>query len=194
MNAQFICCQRFCLTSAWVAITLAFSTTGCQQMQRVFHEPQVAARPAPERNVVLAGYAPMQPEPATQPAATQPADKSYTAPAPQFRALALMSVGRSLVPVPAPVTQGKEISESVAFSSAGVTGRAGITAPASTLASATVSRGGIVESNATGIGFASGSTILQRQANPASGPNGVCAELTRTGFSNTGRCATRARR
>ncbi len=89
---------------------------------------------------------------------------------------------------------GKEVSESLVHSAAGVTGRLGLTSPGTTVDGAVGQRLGTSGGPVGGIGFGSTNNIYTLQGNPATGPGGRCAELARAGLTaNHAPCAGGAR-
>jgi hypothetical protein len=120
---------------------------------------------------------------------------SYTAPGTAVRGLSVLAVGAPLATL-GTTTGGREASEATLASTfTPVTGRPGLAAPPTRLGTAIIGRGGPIESQATGIGFASRSNILTARFNPLSGPNGRCGELLRAGLlGNRSACEGRLRR
>ncbi len=192
---------------------LLFSAAGCAQMELIFHQAPsgstlVQAEPQPLFLLASHSDSASQEWPATQPSTTQPTAStasttaparavSYTEPRPQFQPGSLRAFGTLGNLVPAAGNAGKELSESVAFSSQGVIGRSGLTAPPTMLTGAVIGRPGLQRGPATGLGFASPSAnIFVRQFNPLSGPNGRCHELARAGFfgGSAAACTAQLRR
>ncbi len=119
-----------------------------------------------------------------------PAPRGYTAPGAAIRQATLlaMAIPKSEADTALAVAGGgKELAESMlgtstAAATPSVFGRPGLTAPQPTVAGAVVSRPGLQEGPASGIGFASPFNILTPQVNPLSGPMGRCNDLVRAGF------------
>ncbi|HRX87066.1 MAG TPA: hypothetical protein P5572_18735 [Phycisphaerae bacterium] len=173
---------------------LALGAVGCQQMQRIFHTP--GSTPADRRTAPftarLAGYAPAEDNAAaseeTAGIGAVPADAGSNALPAAYSVpnLALLP----FIVLPAQIGQfGTRIDVNVArsgalvSSNAGVIGRAGLTGTSATFGAVAVSRPGLQEGPATGLGFASpGRNLFVRQVNPLSGPNGRCRDLARAGF------------
>jgi len=179
-------------------------TVGCAPMERLFYRPALhytVPSHGSEARFVLASYA-TPPAPGTATATTAPADTTsrpatepagptgYTAPGIPFRGLDLAISSAALGATADTLGAGKEASESIALSSDGVLGQTGLTAPPTMVADAVVGRPGLQRGPATGLGFASPvNNIFTPRVNPASGPNGRCAELARAGFFNGDRTA-----
>jgi hypothetical protein len=185
----------------WSAAALLLLIVGCAPMDRLFYRPALhytvpshdsearfvlasyTAPPAPGTATTATALAGTTSRPATQPTA-------YTAPGGAFRRLDLAIGSAALGATADTLGAGKEASESIALSSEGVLGQTGLTAPPTMMADAVVGRPGLQRGPATGLGFASPvNNIFTPRVNPASGPNGRCAELARAGFFNGDRAA-----
>ncbi|MCH7704720.1 MAG: hypothetical protein IIB61_06380 [Planctomycetes bacterium] len=129
-------------------------------------------------------------EPETEQNKKTPAPLGYTAPGEAIRQAALLAMAIPKSDADTTLADdggGKELAESLLGTSTtratpSVFGSPGLTAPQPTVAGAVVSRPGLQEGPASGIGFASPFNILTPQVNPLSGPMGRCNDLVRAGF------------
>ncbi len=113
-----------------------------------------------------------------------PKRATYTTPGQPYQSIFILITATNI----AIVEQDQAVKESAQSSVASVSGnigRLGLTAPPTRLAGRVTSRPGLQDGPATGLGFApAGRNVFTPQFNPASGPNGRCAELVRAGFRN----------
>lgn len=109
---------------------------------------------------------------------------AYTAPRLPFQQLAVAVTASVLNSVAEDDSEmGSELAESVAFSSSGPIGRLGLTTAPTQLAGRITSRRGLQEGPATGLVLTGQAhNIFTPLPNLASGPNGRCSELARSGF------------
>jgi hypothetical protein len=157
---------------------------------------------APRTNVILAADFGDEQKPAANEKKTatppptdapkKPPERRYTAPGVAIQQLTLLAVGAtSNRPTSASelAGAGKEATEATLGTGEGVLGRPGLTAPQPTVAGAVVSRPGLQQGPAGGLGFAEPFNILTPQFNPLSGPMGRCGDLSAAGFFGGNRTA-----
>jgi len=200
-----------------VALVILPALAGCQQFQQIFRTPGEpgTARQSVVRPYRLAGYAPAAEEHvgggsavgsdaptapaavAAEDVATNGAALGYTAPQfalPQLIALTgQFSRSRTLTEANVAGVTG----DALVTGPAGILGRAGLSGSTATLGTTLVSRPGLQDGPATGLGFATpGRNVFSRQPNPFSGPGGGCEILTRAGFfgGDRGACERAVRR
>ena len=202
---------------------VALALTGCQQTRLIFHSTAGQSRAvlSPVRLAATQDHAQVEPV-STDPPATEPASNeassvdvieavevvsvakvdqerpvvAYTAPPAWVRKLVLAVVASvGLTEGASDAGAGREVSESLVHSAAGVTGRLGLTSPGTTVDRGVVNRQGLGTGGLGGIGFASTNNVYTLQGNPATGPGGRCDELARAGLmANHAACTGGARR
>ena len=112
-----------------------------------------------------------------------PALRGYTAPSAEIRNAVLLAIALATRDsMPELVGGGKELAESMLSPGTSVVGQPGLAAPQPSISTAVVTRPGLQEGPATGIGFASPFNILTPQVNLLSGPMGRCTDLAIAGF------------
>ncbi len=202
---------------------VALALTGCQQTRLIFHSTAGQSRAvlSPVRLAATQDHAQVEPvspdPPATEPASNDassteviepvevvsvaPVDEerptvAYTAPPAWVRKLVLAVVASvGLTEGASDAGAGREVSESMVHSAAGVTGRLGLTSPGTTVDGAVVGRIGTSVGGLAGLGAGSSNNIHALQSNPATGPGGRCDELARAGLmANHAACTGGARR
>jgi hypothetical protein len=184
--------------------------------------PVVAPRDSHKSGYRLAGYAPnedvvtadnddglTQPAGATPPATSNESAALNDASSNGAPAIAYTAPAFALVPLITASGQSEGVgaasdanvarigSEALVRGTGGIVGRAGLTGATPTVGGTLSSRPGLNEGLGLGLGYANPTNnIFTRQANPLSGPNGRCAELTRAGFfgGNRPACENPARR
>jgi hypothetical protein len=120
---------------------------------------------------------------------------TYTAPPAWVRQLVVLVGSIGLTDGASDAGAGKEVSESVIYSTAGVVGRPGLSSPGTTVGGAVVGRIGTNAGGAGAIGIGSSNNVHTLQRNPATGPGGRCDELVRAGLiSDHAACVRGGRR
>lgn len=176
-------------------------------MSRVLYCPgQIQAERQTESRVLLAVYLPHQDQDNKKSKTRKPQEddndkakaaveitpkktRRYTAPGAAVRqaALAALALTTSNTSQTTMDSGGRELSEAMSAGSGSanagnVLGATGLAAPVATVAGVVVSRPGLQEGAASGLGFVSSFNILTPQLNPLSGTMGRCQDLINAGF------------
>ena len=173
---------------------VVMAMTGCHASEHTIGQAAVQ-KSTPRTNLLLVANFDDEQQPSTNDKKTKPPEtddskkpqqeRRYTAPGVAIQQLTLLAIGTSTTGSSAAAElagAGREASQAGITTGESILGRPGLTAPQPTVAGAVVSRPGLQQGPAGGLGFAGPFDILTPQFNPLSGPMGRCGDLAAAGF------------